>query len=71
MPIKKRYILSALILGLMLGYFIQDYVSSHPSDFIPVVVAGADISAGTVLRLENLQVFSGPGSICRPTPLKR
>ncbi len=56
MKIKRRYMVAALVLGLMLGYCIQEYVFSLSHGVIPVVVAGADISAGTVLRPENLQV---------------
>jgi Flp pilus assembly protein CpaB len=56
MKIKRRYMVAALVLGLMLGYCIQEYVFFLSHGVIPVVVAGADISAGTVLRPENLQV---------------
>ena len=60
MQIKKWQILTALGLGLMLGFSIQEYVASQPSGLIPVVVASTDISAGTVLRPENLQVMQWP-----------
>jgi Flp pilus assembly protein CpaB len=60
MQIKKWHILMSLSLGLMLGFFIQQYVASQPSGLIPVVVAGTDISAGTVLRPENLQIKGWP-----------
>jgi pilus assembly protein CpaB len=58
--IKKRYILAALALGLVSGFFLQEYVSSQPDSIIPVVVAGTDISAGTVLKSGNLQVMPWP-----------
>ena len=60
MQIKKWHILMSLSLGLILGFSIQEYVSSQPCGLIPVVVAGTDISAGTVLRPENLQVIQWP-----------
>ena len=39
MQINKWQILTALGLGLMLGFSIQEYVASQPSGLIPVVVA--------------------------------
>ena len=60
LQINRRYIGAALALGLMLGFFLQEYVSSQPSGFIPVVAAGADLSAGTVLRPGNLQIIQWP-----------
>jgi Flp pilus assembly protein CpaB len=60
MQIKKRYILATLALGLVIGFFLQEYVSSQPDSLIPVVVAGTDISAGTVLKSGSLQVVQWP-----------
>jgi len=60
MRIKKWYIWGALALGLMLGFLIQECVSSQPSGLIAVVVARADISAGTVLRPGYLEVIQWP-----------
>ena len=59
MKIKRWHIGATLILGGMLGFSLQEFLLSS-SHFIPVVVAGTDISAGTVLRPEKLQVIQWP-----------
>jgi hypothetical protein len=63
-------ILGALTLGLLLGFFIQDYVSSLPQSqgqkMIPVVVAGVNLSPGSVLQPEVLRVVQWPREVLPP-----
>ena len=63
-------ILAALTLGLLMGFFIQDYVSSPPQSqgqkMIPVVVAGVNLSPGSVLQPEVLQVVQWPREVLPP-----
>jgi hypothetical protein len=63
-------ILAALTLGLLMGFLIQDYVSSEPQDMVqnlvPVVVAGVNLSPGRILRPEVLQVVKWPREVLPP-----
>ena len=63
-------ILAALTLGLLMGFLIQDYVSSEPQDMVqnlvPVVVAGVNLSPGRILRPEVLQVVQWPREVLPP-----
>ncbi len=65
-----RHILVALALGLMMGFFIQEYVSSQDqikaNKMVPVVVADANISPGKVLRPEVLRVVQWPREVLPP-----
>ena len=69
---RKRMwnILAALTLGLLMGFLIQDYVSSEPQDMVqnlvPVVVAGVNLSPGRILRPEVLQVVQWPREVLPP-----
>ncbi len=69
---RKRMwnILAALTLGLLMGFLIQDYVSSEPQDMVqnlvPVVVAGVNLSPGRILRPEVLQVVKWPREVLPP-----
>lgn len=70
-PRKRMWnILAALTLGLLMGFLIQDYVSSEPQDMVqnlvPVVVAGVNLSPGRILRPEVLQVVQWPREVLPP-----
>ena len=70
---RRWHILTAVALGLMLGFYIQDSVSSQQQSMappvVPVVVAAADISPGTVLRPEILRVVQWPEQILPPNTI--
>jgi Flp pilus assembly protein CpaB len=67
---RRWHILTAVALGLMLGFYIQDSVSSQQQSMAtPVVVAAADISPGTVLRPEILRVVQWPEQILPPNTI--
>jgi Flp pilus assembly protein CpaB len=61
------YILMALTLGLIGGYFLQEYVSSQAQpvvqETVSVVVAGANLSLGSILRPQDLRVVQWPRQI--------
>jgi Flp pilus assembly protein CpaB len=71
---SRWHILTAVVLGLMLGFYVQDSVSSQQQSImappvVPVVVAAANISPGTVLRAENLRVVQWPEQILPPNTI--
>jgi hypothetical protein len=70
-PRKRMWnILAALSLGLLIGFLSQDYVSSEPRDMVqnlvPVVVAGVNLSPGSVLQPVVLQVVQWPREVLPP-----
>jgi hypothetical protein len=68
--INWRTITGALVMGLCLGYGLQEYVSSRPQEMVsqsaPVVVARTNISPGTVLRRGRLDVVQWPKEFLPP-----
>jgi Flp pilus assembly protein CpaB len=70
---RRWHILTAVALGLILGFYIEDSVSSQHQSMappvVPVVVAAANISPGTVLRAETLRVVQWPERILPPNTI--
>jgi Flp pilus assembly protein CpaB len=71
---NRRQNILAVALGLILGFYSYNFILSQPQSMVPrmvpVVVADADITPGTVLRPEILRVVQWPEEIMPPHTAK-
>ncbi len=67
-PLFRYAMITAVLLGLAVGWFVQDFVASPSGSVaeVPTVVAACQIPAGTVLSPETVRVIMLPAASVPP-----